>query len=76
MKKFFFTCFIAFALYFIMVSPQAKAADYPVIQSGQKIEGTLGDDDRVLYQINVKKPSYLEIKPTSYSSDLYFSLLN
>ncbi len=76
MKKFFFTCFIAFALYFIMVSPQAKAADYPIIQSGQKIEGTLGDDDRVLYQINVTKPSYLEIKPTSYSSDLYFSLLN
>lgn len=76
MKKFFFTCFIAFALYFIVASPQAQAADYPVIQSGQKIEGTLGDDDRVLYQINVTKPSYLEIKPTSYSSDLYFSLLN
>ena len=76
MKKFFFTCFIAFALYFIIASPQAQAADYPVIQSGQTIEGTLAEDDRVLYQVNVTKPGYVKFQGTSYSRDLYLSLLD
>ncbi|MEB7773230.1 pre-peptidase C-terminal domain-containing protein [Kurthia gibsonii] len=76
MKKFFFTCFIAFALYFIVANPQAQAADYPVIQSGQTIEGTLAEDDRVLYQVNVTKPGYVKFQGTSYSRDLYLSLLD
>lgn len=76
MKKIFFTFFIAFALYFMIDSPQAHASDYPVIQSGQKVEGTLAYEDRVLYQVNVTKPSYLEFQGTSYSSDLYLSLLD
>lgn len=76
MKKFFFTCFIAFALYFIVASPQAQAADYPVIQSGQTLEGSLADEDRVLYQVNVTKPGYVKFQGTSYSRDLYLSLLD
>ena len=76
MKKLFFTCFIAFALYFVMTTPQAQAADYPVIQSGQTMEGTLADEDRVLYQVNVTKPGYVKFQGTSYSNDLYLSLLD
>ena len=77
MKKLFFTCFIAFALYFVMTTPQAQAADYPVIQSGQKIEGTLsGKGSRVLYQVNVTKPSYINVSGTAYSSNLKLSILD
>lgn len=77
MKKLFFTCFIAFALYFIIASPQAQAADYPVIQSGQKVSDTLlRENDRKMYQITVLKPSYLKLEATSYKSNFKISLLD